>query len=250
VVTVHDFAYERWVAGPRAWTHTLQKNAAIRHAQAIICVSEATRDDLLEFVPLRSDQRVHVVYNGVGEAFHPLDNCADPTLRPFALFVGQRGRYKNFSLALKAMELMPDVELFCVGGGPLQQAEVATASHGARARVKHLGTVSDEALNRLYNQAQCLLYPSAYEGFGIPVLEAMRAGCPVVSVSCKAVLEIGGKALTVAAPSPEGLAAAVLSTASAQRAVLRSQGLALSSRYSWDRHCAETLAVYRLLAAA
>jgi mannosyltransferase len=90
------------------------------------------------------------------------------------------------------MELLPDFELHCVGGGPLQPSELAGIPDSVIRRVRHVGFVDDETLNELYNQAVCLLYPSSYEGFGIPVVEAMRAGCPVVSVACKAVMEVGG----------------------------------------------------------
>lgn len=251
VVTVHDFAYERTVSGLRTWIHSAQKYAAIHHAKAIICVSEATRDDLLDLVKLRSDQQVHVVHNGVSPDFHPLaEPVAAAAGRPFVLFVGQRGRYKNFRLALQAMELLPELELHCVGGGPLQRAELAEASEATRVRVKHLGFVTDSQLNRHYNHALCLLYPSAYEGFGIPVVEAMRAGCPVVSIACKAVLEVGGPALTVAEASATGLAQAVrLASSGANRGPLRAAGIALSQAFSWDRHFEQTLAVYRSLAA-
>lgn len=250
VVTVHDFAYERCVGGLKSWVHSKQKFAAIRQAQAIICISESTRDDLLEFVGVRTDQSLQVVYNGVSERFHPLQGYS-PGKRPYALFVGQRGRYKNFRLALDALALLPELELWCVGGGALQEAELASAGASTRARVRHLGQVDDARLNLLYNQAQCLLYPSAYEGFGIPVLEAMRAGCPVVCIHCKAVLEVGGVALSIAhEASPAALATALRATAGPNRTALRARGLERAQAFSWDRHYQETLAIYRSLGAA
>ena len=251
VVTVHDFAYERTVHGPRAWLHSAQKKAAIRQAQAIVCVSEATRDDLLACVGVRASQSVHVIYNGVSDDFKPMAPVASGDASPpFILYVGQRGGYKNFALALAALALLPGLELHCVGGGPLQPAELAAVSAGTRARMRQLGAVSNQVLNTCYNQAQCLLYPSAYEGFGIPVIEAMRAGCPVVSIACKAVQEVGGQALTVAEATPGGLANAVLATLqAAHRSRVRALGLARAQQFSWDRNFSQTLAVYRSLAA-
>ena len=249
VVTVHDFAYERCVGGLKTRVHAWQKHAAIRQAQSIICISEATRDDLLELVGVRSDQSLHVIYNGVSEHFHPTEERAS-NAPPFMLFVGQRGRYKNFALALKALEHLPGLELHCVGGGPLLDGELAGAgaAPSVRARVKHLGPVNDAELNRLYNLAQCLVYPSAYEGFGIPVLEAMRAGCPVVGIPCKAVMEVGGPALVLAEQATgTALAEAIRRTASPERAALRARGLARAHDFSWDRCFAETQAVYRSL---
>jgi mannosyltransferase len=247
VVTVHDFAYERFSHGPRRWIHSWQKNAAIRAAQSIICISESTRQDLLEYVDVKHGQSVQVIHNGVSDIFRPLESPPSPI--PFVLYVGLRGGYKNFDLALKAMALLPDFELHCVGGGPLQSKELAGVPESVARRVKHVGFVDDKTLNVLYNQAVCLVYPSSYEGFGIPVVEAMRAGCPVVSVECQAVMEVGGAALTIAEGLDSGaLADAILKTASSDRANLIERGLSVAQAYSWEKTHARTLAVYRSLA--
>lgn len=246
VVTVHDFIYERYHKGPRRWIHSWQKNAAIRAARSIICVSDSTRRDLLEFVGVKPGQSVHVIHNGVSDVYRPLEH--QPSSAPFVLYVGLRGGYKNFAQALRAMEFLPDFELHCVGGGRFRQDELADLSDSIARRVRYLGFVGDEALNALYNQAVCLLYPSSYEGFGIPVVEAMRAGCPVVSVGCRAVTEVGGDALTIAeALDARALADAVLKTVSADRTNLIEKGLLAAGAYSWEKTHAGTLAVYRSL---
>jgi mannosyltransferase len=116
--------------------------------------------------------------------------------------------------------------------------------------VRYLGFVRDEQLNELYNSAFCLLYPSSYEGFGIPVLEAMRSGCPVVSIDSKAVVEIGGTALCVSehVSDPAALAQAVLRLEdNEERKRIRALGLSRSLQFSWDKCFAQTLAVYRSL---
>lgn len=250
VVTVHDFVYERYASGPRRWVHTHQKLAAIRAAQAVICVSESTRQDLLEFVGEIPGQVVHVIHNGVSEVFRPLSLTPAPA--PYVLYVGERRGYKNFAMLLEAMAFLPDLELHCVGGGAFRAAELAGAPDGVRRRVRHLGFVGDEALNELYNRAFCLAYPSSYEGFGIPVAEGMRAGCPVVSVRCKAVMEAGGDALTVASEAvPRALADAVLRLEdAAYRSRMVAAGLVVAGRYSWDLTHAGTLGVYRSLGAS
>jgi mannosyltransferase len=252
VVTVHDFTYQRFMRGPRGWMHRWLMNGSITKAQHIICISEATRQDLLEFIPVRADQQVSVIHNGVSALFRPLKpsgTCTKlSTGRPFMLFVGQRAGYKNFWLALQALESLPDLELHCVGGGNLQPEELACISEATRSRVRHLGFIDDEQLNVLYNQAYCLLYPSAHEGFGIPVLEAMQTGCPVVSVGCKAVVEVGGPALLVSqdASDPLALVDAIRQLeAAGRRTELRDMGIARSGLFSWDKCFEQTLGVYR-----
>jgi len=254
VVTVHDFVYQRFVHGLKKWRHQWHMVSAIQQAQHIICISDATSQDLHEFVPLRPDQKVSVIYHGVSDFFYPIHNLvfSTPTesIRPFMLFVGQRGGYKNFSLALSALSLLPDFELHCVGGGPICAEELSAVPASTKNRVRHLGFVDDEHLNRLYNQALCLLYPSLYEGFGIPVLEAMRAGCPVVCVDCKAVKEIGGAALCISedARDPASLAKAVMVTTEPQnRAKVQVLGVEHAQMFSWDRCFDQTIEVYRRL---
>jgi mannosyltransferase len=248
VVTVHDFVYERYYHGPKRWVHVAQKHAAIGQAQAIICISEATRQDLMKFVGVKSGQQVHVIHNAASTLFHPMRDAQADELAPFVLYVGQRGDYKNFNLALRAMQYLPDLRLLCVGGGSLTPEELATAPQSVRERVSHAGAVDDAALNVLYNRAQCLVYPSAYEGFGIPVIEAMQAGCPVVSICCAAVLEVGQDALSVAEQAdPCSLALAIERTLGGARAQYVSRGLDVAGRYSWKSTHQKTVQIYQSL---
>ena len=248
VVTVHDFIYERYQCGPRQLVHTAQKNSAIRAAQSVICISESTKQDFLEFVGEKPGQKIHVIHNGVDDIFSPLK--LEREVEFFVLFVGQRAGYKNFSVVLGAMAFLPELELHCVGGGQIRAEELKGVPDSVARRVRHMGFVSDEKLNVLYNRALCLVYPSSYEGFGIPVIEAMRAGCPVVSMDCTAVLEVGQDALTVVSdPDPRAMADAIMKTASSDRSGLIEKGLSVSQKYSWDTTHSQTLAVYRSLGA-
>lgn len=252
VVTVHDFIYERYRRGAGRWIHMAQKHAAIRAAQSVICISESTRNDLLEWVGETPGQQVHVIHNGVSELFRPLGPAAANSEKPYMLFVGERKGYKNFSLAVDALRFLPDMELCCVGGGPLVEDDFRGCSASARTRVRHLGYVDDAELNRRYNEAVCLLYPSAYEGFGIPVVEAMRAGCPVVCIDCKAVLEVGQDAVIRAEfADGECIAGAVqVALDDARRARHVGRGLEISEQFSWRKCHRQTLELYRGLGAS
>ena len=249
VVTVHDFIYEKFRRGPKSWLHARQMHSSIRNAQAVICISNSTYQDLIELVGEVPGQKIYIIHNGVSSKYFPIENTS--TVRPYMLYVGERRGYKNFRLVLESMRINRDLLLYCVGGGLLREEDFNGFDSSVVARVEHLGFLSEEELNRYYNGALCLVYPSSYEGFGIPVIEAMRAGCPVVCTNCKAVLEIGHDALQIA----EGLdghafASAVTElTCADKRATLIKKGLKVASQYSWQSTHEKTLNVYRDLVA-
>lgn len=247
VTTVHDFTYERFVKGPRGWMHSLQKFDAIRKSQAIICISENTRSDLLHFLPDVPLNRLHVVHNGVGDSFFPLDLGTDcENDRPFVLFVGARDGYKNFSLVVETLARLPELRLVCVGGNPLSANERAFINKNLGNRCQHLVGISDETLNKLYNRAYCLVYPSAYEGFGIPVLEAMKAGCPVIAFNGSSIPEVAGDAaLLLEQLTTDSLEDAFHKLEETKyRFNLSQNGLDRSKLFTWEKTFEETRGVY------
>jgi mannosyltransferase len=254
VVSVYDFMYERYRRGPAQWVHILQKHAAIRRARSIVCISHSTCSDLLEYVGVREDQTVHVIHLGASEEFKVLDQNSPSHFetknsgKPFLLFIGLRGGYKNFRLALRALELLPDFELWCVGGGEFKPKEFDGISMQIVNRTRHLGFIENKNLNQLYNHAAALIYPSSYEGFGLPVLEAMRAGCPVISIDCKAIIEIGGDALLVSADGdPSEIALLVQKAVSSKRSEIKSNGLKNAALYSTLKTNEKIMEVYKKL---
>jgi mannosyltransferase len=244
ITTVYDFVYERYFGGPALWVHRAQKRRAILRSEAVICISHATRTDLLRFVPEADPRKVKVVHLGAGEAFGP--EAVLPPERPFILYVGKREGYKNFRLVLGAIEELAGWDVLCVGGEAPGDRDFKPLPVSATGRVRLLGKVDDASLNRLYNQAACLAYTSEYEGFGIPVIEAMRAGCPVVTSGCASVLEVAkGACRDVPPDDPHALAQACREvTRPGTREELRQAGIATAGIYSWDRCYQETVAVY------
>lgn len=246
IVTVHDFTYEYFVRGWRKWLHHAQKGWAIRHADGIICVSENTKRDLLYFFPQINPKIIKVIYLGASEVFYPLPN-KDNNLKKDVLFVGDRSSYKNFHLVVESLVNFPYLRLVMVGGGNLNNNEKLQLQQKIPARYLHLSGLSGVELNERYNAAYCLIYPSRYEGFGIPVLEAMQAGCPVITTAVSSLPEVAGNAaLMVNDINSRALACEIerLSSPELRQKIIHA-GLIQARQFSWDRCFAETVQFYR-----
>lgn len=260
VVTVHDMAFELGMAGGglRGKMTRIERRHAYFAADALICVSQSTRDDLLSLFPmLERRSTVHVIHHGptlLPDANGaPLEQVLKPPRGPYVLFVGGRRHYKNFAAALAAFAATrlaaEGYHLVCTGE-PLSDHEAAEVRrHGLDGKVLSLGSVDRASLVSLYRHAHCLLYPSLFEGFGMPVLEAMMLGCPVVAAACTSIPEIAGNAaLLVDRGEPEGLARAVVALGEPRlRAAMIDAGRERATHFSWARSVAAHAGVYSSL---
>jgi len=237
VVTVHDLAVFRHPDAFNRWTRTYSPRVVPRvlaAAQRIIAVSEFTRRELVELLHV-PDDKIRVVPNGVDEEFTREGPAAEGD---YVLTVGTLEPRKNLARLVEAAR-RSDLELRVVGARGWGKVEVG--GNG----VRWLGEVSDTELARLYRGARCVAYPSLYEGFGIPVLEAMACGAPVVTTRGTAMEEIAdGAAVLVDTRDPAEIAAGI-ERAAAEREQLVSRGLERARAFRWDAIADATVGVYR-----
>lgn len=247
VVTVYDFTYERYRSGIARRVHTLQKLRSIRSADAVICISEATKNDVQEFCPEIDPSRIYVVHLGVDTDIYFKDASAeDPALEETVLFVGQRNGYKRFDLAIDAIRERPTLKLGIVGPA-LTSDERTRLRDALGTRWHEFGPVSPVDLRRLYSSSFAFIFPSDYEGFGLPVLEAMACACPVVAASTSSLPEVGGSAALYASEqsgAAYGEALARLESLDARQAAIEA-GWARVAEFSWTRTIEQTLSIYQ-----
>lgn len=244
VVTLHDFTYEMYETSWKKQFHIFQKKIALFLADGVVCISENTREDFKKIYPkIYSSKNVVVIHNGVSDVY-----CIDSNveLGSFAIFVGSRSGYKNFSSALSSIVGL-DLKLKVVGGGPptaVEKTEILEL--GLSSRVEFLGHVDENELNKLYNAAIALIYPSLYEGFGIPVVEAMKANCPVIAHRGSSITEIAGpKVQLIDCTKANNITGALVSIMNGTRSDFTLDNIQFSDKYSWGLTALKTLQFYK-----
>ncbi len=239
VLTVHDLAVLRRPETFNQWTRRYSRLAVPRVARAarlVIAVSEFTRRELVELVRV-PEQRIRVIPNAVGEPFSPDGPAAEGD---YVLAVGTLEPRKNLPRLIEAAGRI-GVELRVVGARGWGGVEANGACW--------LGELPDEELASLYRGARVVAYPSLYEGFGIPVLEAMACGAPVVTSAGGATEETAGGAAVLVDPLDPASIARGLEEAASRRDELRAKGLERARDHTWERAARETWAVYEEAAA-
>jgi glycosyltransferase involved in cell wall biosynthesis len=256
VLTVHDMIHELY---PNQFIDSRfvlnAKKKSINAADQIICVSENTKKDLINFYDV-PENKIEVIYHGGSlpkfDEYLKLEDLKKFSItKPFLLYVGDRKTpYKNFSMLLETYKttLSDRFDLVCFGGGDFNHKELRTIQN-----IKYSGKVihlsgSDHLLASLYKNAFCFIHSSFYEGFGIPLLEAMGLGCPVIASDTSSIPEVVDKAALLFDPnSKDSLISAIelLESCDTKREKLVNLGFEQEQKFSWDKTAHETLKVYK-----
>lgn len=251
VVTIYDLIYEKYpeLFDPNdVKAHLAAARRALNTADRVICISETTASDLQAIYGISRD-KIGVTYLAPASAFSCSGDVARPSSRPYLLYVGSRPPYKNFSTLLAAFERWepPEPVELVVVGRPWKEDEMnQLAEHRKRDRIRLLTDIDDDQLAALYRGALAFVHPSLYEGFGIPLLEAMACGCPIVASRIPSTKEIAGDYPFYFEPtSVDRLVQALDVVAVNGRCIERlTLGQAIVARYSWKNTAVQTLVQY------
>jgi glycosyltransferase involved in cell wall biosynthesis len=248
VLTVHDMIHEMFYPDS---IDVEEKRTAINSATAIICISQNTKKDLLERYAI-PEEKISVIYLASEiDASLAYGSEVVPT-SPYFLYVGNRLSYKNFDGLLlafaKAASSNPEVKL-CVIGSPFNPYEQELiANLGLTSRIEFYGYVNDSHLAKLYRCSVAFVYPSLYEGFGIPPLEAMGCGTAVVAANTSSIPEVVGDGGLLFNPNATHELADILLFLldnPIERERIIAKGYQQNQKFSWDKTVAQTLDVYR-----
>lgn len=250
IVTVHDFTHEKLPEYFPKIDKTIEaKKKAVMNADGIICISESTKKDLQDLYGT-PEEKIKVIYHGNSLLYE----IVEPPLiiEPYLLYVGDRRAYKNFSIFINAFSKSGLAEkkykIICFGGGALKNNEkILINDLKLNGCIFHLEG-SDRELANAYKHASAFVYPSLYEGFGIPLLEAMHYGCPVIASDASCFPEIGGDAVLYFKPdSADDLTGKIklILENSELRDKLINKGYEREKLFSWDKCAEETYEFYK-----
>jgi glycosyltransferase involved in cell wall biosynthesis len=267
VVTIHDcihLRFPQYLPSRLGYAYARgQMWSATHQAARVITVSEASKRDILRYFRV-PESRIDVIYNAIDDRFWQGPNADEMMLvreryrltDPFILYAGNIKPHKNLERLIEAFHLMrqssaelANVQLLIIGDEISKYATLRRAVHRHKLHkhVRFFGFVSDQTLAALYRLADAFVFPSLYEGFGLPPLEAMASGTPVVTSNVSSLPEVVGNAALMIDPyEPAAIAEAMhrVLTDAALRADLRAKGLARAREFSWERSIKRVREIY------
>ena len=242
VMTIHDLSFLEnpgWFSRPYYWWYKIMTPLAVKTSRHIITVSEFSKREIMRFYAFLKEQDISVIYNATdGNVFHPLPQVAAEA-EPFALAVSSLDPRKNFNRLIEAFKDIQGCKLYIVGARHrvFTQQDDPTAQQNTN--IHYLGRVTDEELVNLYNQAICFIFPSLYEGFGLPPIEAMSCGCPVLASDIPVLKEVCGDAAIYFDPNnTDDIRQAIrqaLTLTENDRRTRQTMGYQNVSRFSWEK---------------
>jgi glycosyltransferase involved in cell wall biosynthesis len=264
VLTVYDvipLRYPQFSSQRSRLLFRLTTRLALRAARRVVAITENARQDFIAEFGLRPE-RITAIPLGVDPSFRPASESELGRVRAkyglperFALYLGSNKPHKNLFGLVQAWQALGDSTAHLVVAGAWDdrypEARALSESRGI-ATIQWIGRVAEKDLPALYSAAEMFVFPSLFEGFGLPVVEAMACGTPVICSRVTALPEVAGDATMLVEPADtEALRGALerLLGDKGLRAQLREQGLARAARFSWERTAAQTLEIYRQVAA-
>lgn len=247
VVIVHDLIHEKT---ERFDSEVVKKKRRIQlsYSDAVISISEETKKDLLHFYgDIIDESKITVIYHG---AEQQIIHCKTQPLfnQPYILYIGTRNNHKNFSVFAKAFTKIPkDVILVCTGKPFSKEENEYLSKLGIKERIRQK-FVSDEELQNLLCNALALIYPSTMEGFGLPILESFRCGCPTLISDILCFHEVAGDAAEYFDPQNVDSMASVINktiTDTKRLGKLKELGYERLKLFTWDRTAMQTAEVYK-----
>ncbi len=253
VLTVHDMIHELFPEAVNKWDKTAErKKILVKKAKKIICVSENTRNDLIKLLNV-DEKKVTVIYHANSLNYKKSEIIEAGLNLPtkYLLFVGSRKYYKNFMFTVNAIaELLQkekELYLICAGGGSFTRDEINFFRElKIESKIRHLH-VDDKKLGALYTNALAFIFPSLYEGFGIPILESFSCGCPVICSNSSSFPEIAQNAAEYFDPKIKiSIYQAVQKIISdeSRRDELRTLGFKRLKYFNWESSANQTYQVY------
>lgn len=250
VITIHDMIHE--IYGPNNSKDIKNKKRYIYNSDAIIAISQNTKNDILRFYPDISPNKIKVIYHGTNYLPHGKEPKIVSVPDKYILFVGKREGYKNAEILIKVVydiiQEKKDIVLFMAGGGAFKKEETNLINTLRVGKYIVQADVSDSELSYLYRHAICFVYPSKYEGFGFPILEAFNNECPVISSKASCLPEVGGEAALYFDPDDRKelylqITALIDNEELRNKYILR--GKERAKFFSWEKTAEQTLDLYR-----